>query len=304
MIPGADRLDTPAWLIDLPGRESTWRLVVNRATFVCQLLVQDRFKSIEDIVAYSLEYGVRISTAAPQSEIDGEHTRVQTELRRKELAQLKIGYCDSKQPFTVGEFDSFMRTCRLKFASDPTISRVALKSGGIIWRLAVEHVYPDVVFDGPSQDAVMLGICERLEYRDCRAAYQLVDDELSRTMEQFLVGGYSNQKDDEKPHHESIRTIFPTSAAWGTLGAVASWDARQEEQYQSIIWRYRTSPKNDGVCKLQPKNVKAWREMMRGRHKYASKFWDGAEEHARRWLEAKSDQQPYLMAPCAEVCGC
>jgi hypothetical protein len=97
---------------------------------------------------------------------------------------------------TIAEFDLFMRTCKLKFASDPTIGRIALKSGGIIWRLAVEHVYPELVMDGPSRDALWLGVCERLQYTDNHAAYELVDDELSRTVEQYLVGGYCHAEDD------------------------------------------------------------------------------------------------------------
>jgi hypothetical protein len=306
-VAGAEREDAPVWLIDLPSRSRTWRLVVHRATFVCQILLKPRFKTLEEIVRYSLEYGVRISTVAPRHEDRGEHLKLEVELRRKELGQLKIGYLHPGEKLTIAEFDMFMRTCSFKFASDPTIGRIALKSGGIVWRLAMEHVYPEVVMDGPSRDALWLGICERLQYIEHRAVQELVDDELSRTIEQYLVGGYSNKVGGEDPHHESIRTIFPTNAAWGALGAVASWDARQEEQYQSIIRRYRTESKamgaKKGDCELQPKNVKGWRDMMRGHHKYAAKMWDGAEEHAQRWLAAKDDKQPYLMRQSTEV-GC
>jgi hypothetical protein len=293
-VPGAERLDSPAWLIDLPGNELSWRLAVHRATFVCQILVQCRFSSIEEIVQYAVECGVRISTVAPRHKGHGEHHKIQAEIRRKELSELRIGYRSPDAKMSVSEFESFMRTCKRKLASDATIARIALKSGGVVWRLAVEHLYGDVVFDGPSQDAVILGICERVEFQIGRQTNELVDDELSRTMEQFLVGGYSNKLEDVVSHHESVKTIFPTNAAWGALGAVASWDARQEEQYQSIIRWYRTSPNSDGFCGLQPKNVKGWRDMMRGHHKYAAKFWDGAEEYAQRWLMSKGSRR-YLI---------
>jgi hypothetical protein len=215
-------------LIDLPGWEGSWRLVVHWATFVCQILMQPRFKLIEDILRYSLECGICISTVAPCQEDWGEHIKLETKLRQKELRGLEIGYLHPDKNLTIAEFDMFMRTCQLKFASDPTMGCIALKSGGIVWRLAVEHVYPELVMDGPLQDALSLGICKRVQYTKNQAAHKLVDDKLLQTVEQYLVGGYLNKVRGEDQHHESIRTIFPTNAAWGTLGAVASWDAHQE----------------------------------------------------------------------------
>jgi hypothetical protein len=121
-VPSAERSDSPAWLIDLPGQEYSWRLVVHQATFVCQILWQRHFRSIEEIVQYALECGIRISTVAPREDINGEHHKVKTELCRKELANLRIGYRDPGAKVTVSEFESFMRTCKRKLASDETIA--------------------------------------------------------------------------------------------------------------------------------------------------------------------------------------
>jgi hypothetical protein len=110
--------------------------------------------SVEDIVRYRLQCGIRISTVTPRHDGAGEHLNVQTKLRVTELARLRTGYLRPNKALTIAEFDLFMRTCRLKFASDPTIGRIALKSGSIIWRLAIEYVYPELVMDGPSRDAV------------------------------------------------------------------------------------------------------------------------------------------------------
>nr|VWP02666.1 Candidapepsin-5 (EC (ACP 5) (Aspartate protease 5) (Secreted aspartic protease 5) [Ganoderma boninense] len=136
--------------------------------------------------------------------------------------------------FTAVDFEAY-EFSRSYIFRDPRIARAALLAGGILWRLAIEEVVPDLVLDGPDPLSTQLGIGFRL--RDEKDGYVYMDDQLTAVEVGSIVGMYF-----EKSEQHRIKWDRDTCPTWWPLPAYFKgsaldypvWTPVAENWYQSL----------------------------------------------------------------------
>ena len=131
-----------------------------------------------------------------------------------------------------------------------------LLAGGILWRLAIEEVAPDLVLDGPQPLSSQLGFGFRLHYQDNRV---YMDNGLTNHEMGNIVGMYFEQPDPArvKWDHDTYPMWWPfPNYFWGSALDYPMWTPVAENWYQKQRERYR-----QGIA--GPKQGSEWRTSLR-----------------------------------------
>jgi hypothetical protein len=137
--------------------------------------------------------------------------------------------------FTNHDYGSYESGCSFWLGQRGT--RAALLAGGILWRLAYEHMTPGVVLDGPEEITRARANGFVLTPQDARTVY--VDDVLSASEVWLLIGGYDVATGIR--HQSSRPSWWPRPELWeassfnvGFWSPVAeSWFVQRREKYRA-----------------------------------------------------------------------
>jgi hypothetical protein len=277
----------PAWFLSYAGAPKDSTVVLFHATIVCQVLISGRFHSPNELVLYCVESGIRVSTPREMKPMS-DTFKADREHRMKTRESYKLGYRASDHKFTMRDYVAYKTNVRAAFR-DPAIVRAAVMSGGFAWRISVEHCYPDVALDGPSDDALRLGIGQRFrkELSPNRFVH-LIDDHLGSEVELYLLGGWYNKIGDVATNPDVLRTCWPRTATWESFSS-PGWDARKEATYQWIRGGYLTPARsNSEHSQTQPQSSAGWKSRLRNRDLVARKIAAAAEVYAASFLDTRA----------------
>ena len=176
-----------------------------------------------------------------------------------------------KHTFTGADFEAYEYSRGYIFR-DFRLGRAALLSGGILWRLAVEEVAPDLVLDGPDSLSSELGIGFHLRNEKDGLVY--VDDQLTESETANIVGMYFEQAEvdrvkwdnDAFPMWWPLPRYFKDSAL-----DFPTWTPVAENWYQNLRQKYRQG-------QVQPKQGSAWRSSLRNWDKRAQQLTQVSRE--------------------------
>ncbi|KAF8961303.1 hypothetical protein BDZ97DRAFT_1592947, partial [Flammula alnicola] len=107
--------------------------------------------------------------------------------------------------------------------------RAALLKGGIVWRLAVEALGFDVVFDGPSNEAQVHG--RGFRFGDDGTSF--CDDDLSEDELDLISGIYHCHTGVKK--QIAKKSWFPLHTTWRKAATFTHWTERNENEYQRRV---------------------------------------------------------------------
>lgn len=163
---------------------------------------------------------------------------------------------------------------------DPRIGRAALLSGGLLWRLAIEYLAPDIVLDGPGELAYAYGIGFTFCDRD-GAVY--VEDGLTDSEIRCIIGTYVR----EPTERNNVRGYAYPSWWPDPIRFEESsldfgwWSPIAERWYRKMRAEYRTGSK-------PPRTASEWRASIRNRDKRARRFTEMNRDAAAEFLRLQS----------------
>ena len=274
-----------------PRRMRTWFIAVKNASTA--LAVASSLRSVDEAVRWMLISGTsKISThwhgfantngclgvsfrtltySARATTLTKEgHTRVDPGLHHHLLMR------PTTYTFSALDYHAYEEVRCYFLRSNPRIGRAALLAGGIVWRLAIETVAPDIVLGGPDAITYAQGITFAL--RDS-SDNVFVDDDLADNEIQIIVGTYIreplnryNLSGSGLPMWWPNRLHFDDSSldcGW--------WSPVAEEWYCDLRAKYRTG-------KSQPKTGPEWRKALRNRDKRLRVFTGNSKKAAEASL--------------------
>lgn len=136
--------------------------------------------------------------------------------------------------------------------------RACLSRGGIIWRLAVEHVLPSIVLAGPSAINLAKHNANAYAYHNNQV---LVDDKLSMEIVEFLCGTYRHftgrrKQTGKKEPQLAWRSWWPRPETWDSGDLSHTWWTPMAER-----WYLLTKAKYE-VGDLQPQTNIEWKQKL------------------------------------------
>lgn len=186
----------------------------------------------------------------------------------RQFARQGVGSLTSEEPFTSAKYAHYEQ--QRDAALGAGLSALALKAGGIIWRLSIESATPRHLKDAlrppstsPSQKKRLCGTLGELSF---------VSDQLHPHELDIILGAYRFKK--KLPRHrsqgstqpisaeqewsvESIVFLWPTEYAWASSGLnIGEWSPECEAWYQT-----RLSSLRAGTAK--PMSSTEWRSSLR-----------------------------------------
>jgi hypothetical protein len=289
----------PVWFLRVAGAPLDTTVALFHATIVCQVLISGRFRTPNELILYCVESGIRVSTPREMQPLS-DAAKSDRELRLNTRKAYKLGYRPLKHAFDPPDYIAYKTNVRAAFR-DPAIVRAAVISGNFSWRISIEHCYPDVALDGPSDDALRLGIGQRFRKLAGPDTYvHLIDNYLGSEVELYLLGGWYIEIGEGSADPEVIRTCWPRTATWESFSS-PGWDARKEATYQWMRGGYQTVDPKTGHSTAQPQSSHGWKSRLRNREPVARKVAAAAECYADRFLSTRGGFQYYHTATTNEV---
>ncbi len=133
-------------MVPAAGESRSYRLIVYRATDVLHCLRLREAVCLDDFVEELCRYGVRFSMC-----VEGNMVRLRQKRFQDAIPYRPVGF----QP-DLSDYAYYVRK-RRALLEDPAVARAALMHGGLIWRIAMEHIPdPDFILSGSGQDNVSL----------------------------------------------------------------------------------------------------------------------------------------------------
>lgn len=164
---------------DANGKDDGWQLMLTDAATVLDCFRRDD-ASVVDLVKFMVTTGRSFSTRCPQPIDDGGKT-LNPGPRRYSLGHILPGEYIWPEDYFI-----YDRACN-DFFAEPW-ARAALSKGGIVWRLALEHIRSLAVekaIEGPTESAFVSG-----SRWDVKNNGELWDDDLGQDDLDFICGLY------------------------------------------------------------------------------------------------------------------
>lgn len=161
-----------------------------------------------------------------------------------------------KYEYTGADFEAYEYS-RTYLFRDPRIARAALLAGGILWRLAIEDVAPDIALDGPHLVSFELGFGFSVHDKKDDRIY--MDDGLTSSEIGNIIGMYFEQPDAArvKWDHDTYPMWWPHPSYFnGTALDYPMWTPVAENWYQKSRESYRQGTTG-------PKQGSQWRNSLR-----------------------------------------
>lgn len=139
----------------------------------------------------------------------------------------------SNYNYTAADFRAYEEN-RAWYLRHPRIARAALQRGGIVWRLAVEHLEPDLLLNRFDDDSPLFSANFRVIHSNgnVEGSEHLDSEELG-----FIIGEYrSNTRQDNQ---EACPSWWPRDHAWKRSALHCGyWSPMDEQWYQETKASY------------------------------------------------------------------
>ena len=194
-------------------------------------------------------------------------------------SQLRLPLRTLDHVYTPSDFLAYEESRDIPLRSDRRIGRAALLSGGIIWRLAIETVAPDIVLEGPGELAYAHGL--GFTFYDQSGAGH-VDDTLAEEEKRLIIGTYVREPRERKNlHGRGLPSYWPHPEHFNVSSLnFGWWSPMAERWYCKLRSDYRGGD-------AQPRLGSHWLQSIRKWDKRALKITETGREAAFRFLRSR-----------------
>jgi hypothetical protein len=226
-----------------------WVLVVDTTTLV--QICRAGLGEVRPIARYLIQQGIAFQIA------------LLTHLGRRptvcRVARQGAGSYTDDDPFTRDDYRRYEERLNAFLASRR--GALALRYGGVIWRLAIESVNSQKISDtleAPTDSSIKHGsVC------GSALGYDLVADQLEPHEIDLILGAYRyRSRDRAQPKNwnpEATTTLWPSQAAWAKSSLnTGEWNRESEQWFQA-----RRQELRDGLA--SPMSSTAWKVILRKR---------------------------------------
>ncbi|PBK93208.1 hypothetical protein ARMGADRAFT_1080361 [Armillaria gallica] len=243
-------------MVPAAGESRSYRLIVYRATDVLHCLRLREAVCLDDFVEELCRYGVRFSTC-----VEGNMVRLRQKRFQDAIPYRPVGF----QP-DLSDYAYYVRK-RRALLEDPAVARAALMHGGLIWRIAMEHIPdPDFILSGSGQDTSRYRVCHRIQGVG-KPDFDIWEETLSEDQIDLLCGVYRVYRSAEgSPKFTQDLSWFPRRCSFRNSGLdLGHWSPDAENWYQRRIQMYLTGdPKGCCLNQSEWKNaIRLWRNTSR-----------------------------------------
>ncbi|PBK65546.1 hypothetical protein ARMSODRAFT_891747 [Armillaria solidipes] len=138
---------------------------------------------------------------------------------------------------------------RRALLEDPSVARAALMCGGLIWRIAMEHVGDaEFILSGPGGDMSRYGECHKIQGPGPGGGggggdYNLWEESLTKDQIDLLCGVYRVYRSAAgSPTSTQDLSWFPRQCSFRNLGLdLGHWSPDSEDWYQHRVQMYLTA---------------------------------------------------------------
>ncbi|KAK0462939.1 uncharacterized protein EV420DRAFT_1521732, partial [Desarmillaria tabescens] len=236
-----------------------YKLIIYRATDILHCLRLPNATRLDDLVEELCQYGTRFNVYVDEKNLVGpQHARFQDAIPYRPL-----GFKPE-----ISDYAYYVRK-RGTLLEDPAIARAALMHGGLIWRIAMEHVSSsDVILSGPGQDMGRYGMRHTLEPQGgSRDRCHLWTESLSEDQIDIICGVYRIYRSTSASNSfTQDLSWFPRQRSFTSSGLdLGHWNADAEDWYQRRVQLYvMGDPKGRCLNQSQWKgNIRLWRTTIR-----------------------------------------
>lgn len=235
-------------IVGKPIEDQWWLLVVEPSALL--QIFRSGVTGILQAGRYLIQNGIPFNTAFVSSMSDAPVPRP--------IIRTGLGALTSESPFSQVDYAAY--EWKKKEFLQTRRGALALKCGGIIWRLAIESVNSGLVKEAltrPSQKAERVGtLCGKSP-----AGVKFVDDALEDHELDIILGAYrSRTRKSDKIREwsdEHCVYIWPTPAAWSRSGLnTGEWSSDAEEWYQYQINLHRK-------CDFKLRSSSGWKQALK-----------------------------------------
>lgn len=287
--------DQQVWILSRVDGLHERLVVLYHASIVVQILRDPTsFRTGDDILKYCAESAIKVNEAgtrrlAPDSSTNPASVDGRTRTRAIARSSRVLGYKAKDHIVSPYDFADY-EEARSKLFADTSIWLGAIKAGGLLARLALEHESPELVLVGPHADAAELGLGQKIQSIIGTHTHEYVDDVLTPELELFIVGGFYQQQGHERTDLDYVRTFFPRASTWDAMFPSPGWDFEKEAIYQNLRTNY-LRPKVIGstASRFQPLSGNAWKEKLRQKAPFTRKCALVIEQYARMFLTTRSE---------------
>ncbi|TFK17794.1 hypothetical protein FA15DRAFT_710457 [Coprinopsis marcescibilis] len=259
-------LVTARYIVGVPTQsleQQWWVLVVTPGTLLDVLRSQGGIMASARNLAAR---GVRFWTARFES--------LSVKPQPEDIAREGIGAVMEGSCVTPEQYEDYERI-RDAFLDSPR-GHLALKAGGIIWRLSKHKFELRAATSAPSTQARILG-----QVVGRTSTHTLVDDVLRDDEKDIILGSYALRgREPDKPECVNVQ-IWPSEYAFSAAGFnIGQWTDDCERWFNNHLAQIRNG-------RAKPKVSKAWRSelrMYRGPRTAWLRYEEWADEYAKRKL--------------------
>ena len=222
----------------------------------------------------SLGMPFRVLTYSAHATSQFQQAHFYADLRPQQLLPLR----KRDHPFTLSDFYAYEEARDSLLRSDPRIGRAALLSGGILWRLAIECLMPDIVLEAPGDLALAYGIGYTLWDRTNNV---YVEDDLTEHEIRLIVGTYVHEPEARADlSGYGLPSWWPQPFCFDESSLnFGWWSPVAEHWYRQVLEKCRAG-------EAQPKVTSKWQRSIRNWDKRGRQVTRKTREAALTFLRA------------------
>ncbi|TEB20012.1 hypothetical protein FA13DRAFT_1645628, partial [Coprinellus micaceus] len=229
--------------------EQYWVLIVDATTLlqICRAGLKERCS----IARYLIQQGIPFHLAIL--------ARLTNPPAPRNVARQGLGFFSDDEPWTWCDYDAYERKVTAFLKSRR--GALALRYGGVVWRLAIEAVTPRQVqyaLEAPTRAALaggqVCGVC---------FDHDLLSDDLEPHELDLILGAHRYQSRNPKAVHKmnpnSIATVWPPQSA----RSKSSWNTGEWSQTAEEWFQQRRAELRRGEPGVRPLSTKDWKSKLR-----------------------------------------
>ncbi|KAK0189652.1 hypothetical protein F5146DRAFT_1199916 [Armillaria mellea] len=239
-------------------KHTPYRFIVYRAMDVLHCLRLRNATCLDDFAEEMCRYGARLTMCVDDAVVGPCRVHPQGAIPYR-----PVGFKPD-----LSDFAYYVRK-RRALLEDPAVARAALMQGGLIWRIAMEHVPdPEFILSGPGNDMSNNGICHHLQATsNNNTSHRVWAEGLSEKQIDLICGVYRVYRSaSSSTAFTQDLSWFPREHSFKNSGLdLGHWSADAEDWYQRRVQLYLNGdPK--GRCLNQAEwksSVRLWRSTTR-----------------------------------------
>ncbi|KAI1782698.1 hypothetical protein LXA43DRAFT_425051 [Ganoderma leucocontextum] len=252
----------------------TWFIAVDNPSTALEAALSAR--SVDEVARWMVTFGIQFRTLVYSPRVTSLVKQGLTRTMADSNVYHRLMMRPTNYQFKALDFFAYEEVRDHFLRANPRIGRASLLAGGILWRLTIESLVPDLVLDGPGDLAYARGIGFAL--RDS-ADDIFVDDQVTIDEVRIIVGTYIREPTQlNNAAGAGLPMWWPDFGHFeGSALDCGWWSPVAEDWYCALREQYRSGTS-------QPKTGSQWRSVLRNRDKRTRLFTKNSMAAAKAFL--------------------